>query len=277
MINDSRASLFRWSTRLLARGRMVFSRDEAIHAIGVDHGAFLDAAERLQRQGLLIKPRRGFYVIVPPQFLLWGAPPPSWYIDDMMRFEGLGYYVGLLKASELRVPTQQPVMEFQVVTEKQLTRICAGRSIISFHYRKRLADVRIGVEDYKTDTGYMKVSSPELTALDLVRYVSAVGGLSNVAAFLVDLAKEIDAAKLARLSDSFERSVGQRLGYLLDSLGYTDRTGPMNASISARSRGWIELDPTETRCTSLSPRLVKRERKWHVVARPTLENGTLTE
>ena len=218
-------------------------------------------------KGRLIKPRRGFYVIVPPQFLLWGAPPPSWYIDDLMRFEGLRYYVGLLKASELRVSTQQPVMEFQVVTEKQLTPICVGRSMIKFHYRKRLADVHIGVEEYKTDTGYMKVSSPELTALDLVRYVSAVGGLSSVATSLVDLATEIDAAKLATLSNSFERSVGQRLGYLLDSLGYTDRTGPMNTAISGRSRNWIELDPTETKYPELSPSPVKQERKWRVVAR----------
>jgi hypothetical protein len=43
---------------------------------------------------MLLNPRRGFYVVVPPQYLSWGAPPPSWYIDDLMRHEGHSYYVG---------------------------------------------------------------------------------------------------------------------------------------------------------------------------------------
>ena len=88
MIPDTRSTLSIWATDLLSAGRIVFARDEAMAEIGVGHGAFLDAAERLQRRGHLISPRRGFYVIVPPRFLAWGAPPPSWYIDDLMRFEG---------------------------------------------------------------------------------------------------------------------------------------------------------------------------------------------
>ena len=75
-------------TRLLSTGRVVFSRDEARQALGVSDGALLDAAERQQRRQHLISPRRGFYVIVPPQYLAWGAPPPPGYIDDLMRHEG---------------------------------------------------------------------------------------------------------------------------------------------------------------------------------------------
>ena len=40
------------------------------------------------------------------------APPPPWYIDDLMRFEDCSYYVGLLKAGELHGATHQAVMEF---------------------------------------------------------------------------------------------------------------------------------------------------------------------
>jgi hypothetical protein len=83
--------------------------------------------ERQQKHGHLITPRRGFYVIVPPQFMSWGAPPPSWYIDALMRHEGRPYYVGLLKAAELHGATHHAVMEFQVVTDKRLPKIRAGR------------------------------------------------------------------------------------------------------------------------------------------------------
>ena len=264
-------TLSSWTSNLLASGRVVFSRGEAMRAIGVGRGAFLDVAERLQRQGRLIKPRQGFYAIVPPQFLLWGAPPPSWYIDDLMRFERRDYYVGLLKASELHGSSQQAVMEFHVVTDKQLPRIQAGRSMIAFHYRKDIAAVRGGVEEHKTDTGYMKVSSPELTALDLLRYAPAVGGLDNAAAVLVDLAAKLDAEKLAFLSRTFERSVVRRLGYLLESHGYSEKVGLMRAALGDLSGGWVELDPTEAKDPVFAAKPMKRDPKWRVVVRRTPE------
>ena len=183
-----------------------------------------------------------------------------------MRFERRDYYVGLLKASELHGSSQQAVMEFQVVTDKQMPRIQAGRSMIAFHYRRDLADVR-GVEEHKTDTGHMKVSSPELTALDLLRYAPAVGGLDHVATVLVDLASKLDAEKLAALSGTVERSVVRRLGYLLESLGYADRVGLMNTALGEAQGGWVELDPTEARDPLFAPSPVARNPKWRVVVR----------
>lgn len=70
-----------------------------------------------------------------PQFASWGAPPPSWYIDALMRHEHQPYYVGLLKAAELHGATHQAVMEFQVGAGKRLPKIRAGRSRIVFYYR----------------------------------------------------------------------------------------------------------------------------------------------
>src|ERR1017187_2992220 len=141
MIKSQRLTFSSYMTHLLSTGRVVFSRDEAQEALGVSHGALLDAAERQQRKRHLLNPRRGFYVIVPPQYLVLGAPPPSWYIDDLMRHEGRAYYVGLLKAAELHGATHQAVMEFQVITDIRLPRIRAGRSAIAFYYRKDMAAI----------------------------------------------------------------------------------------------------------------------------------------
>lgn len=267
MFKHRQTSLRLWTMSLLASGRVVFSIEEAMQAIGVGRGALLDAAERLQLQGRLIKPRHGFYVIVPPQFLSWGAPPPSWYIDDLMRFEGRDYYVGLLKASDLHGSSPQAIMEFQVVTDKQLTRLQTGRSMISFRYRRDLADVRSGIEKHKTDTGYMKVSSPELTALDLLRYAPSIGGLDNVATMLVELAAKIDAEKLAVLSRSFARSVVRRLGYLLESHGYSEKVTRMRKMLGDLPDGWVELDPTEAMDPVFAAKPIEREPSWRVVVR----------
>ena len=116
---DKRLTLSTYMTGLLSAGRAVFTRDEAVSALGVTPRGFLKAAERQQHRKALLNLRHGFYVVVPPQYLSWGAPPPAWYIDDLMRHEGHAYYVGLLKAAELHGATHQVVMEFQVVTDKR--------------------------------------------------------------------------------------------------------------------------------------------------------------
>src|ERR1700724_1180123 len=144
-----RSSLPHYMADLLSQGRTVFTRDEAVKALGVTPRGFLKAAEREQRRGALLNPRRGFYVVVSPQFLSWRAPPPAWYIDELMRHERRPYYVGLLKAAELHGATHHAVMEFQVVTDRQLPKIRAGRSWITFHSRKDLNSVRAGVVERK--------------------------------------------------------------------------------------------------------------------------------
>ena len=65
MTRGNRASLADYVTELQSKGRIVFDADEAVVALGTNRGAFLDAAQRLQKRGSLISPRKGFYVAVP--------------------------------------------------------------------------------------------------------------------------------------------------------------------------------------------------------------------
>ena len=238
----TRQSLSKYTDRLLSEGRSVFTATEAENDLGVGHRSFLDAAERLQRSQKLLTPRQGFYVVVPPQYAGWGGPPPTWFIDALMRREGAAYYVGLLKAAEFHGATHQAVMQFQVVCGKRLRDIRAGRSVIVFYFRRKMGNPLAGVEDRKTDTGTMKMSSAALTALDLIRYPQASGGIDNVATVLADLAPTIDADALASLSTQVEQSVVQRLGHLLDRVGEDRLTGPMLDGL--RSRADPALDRT---------------------------------
>jgi predicted transcriptional regulator of viral defense system len=265
MIGRERSTLSSFALGLLAAGRSVFSADEAQQAIGVGRGAFLDAAERLQRRGRLLRLRRGFYVVVPPQFHSWEAPPPSWYIDDLMRHEGRPYYVGLLKAAELHGATHHAVMEFQVVTDRQIPRIRAGRSFITFHFRKDIQPVLSAVESRKTDTGSMKVSSVELTVLDLVRYAHAAGGIDAAATALVDLGGKIDGGKLAAIAGHFERATVQRLGYLLDRLGHEAAAHPLHRQLFARpSVPWVKLEPAGHKGGVSAGEPAERNERWRV-------------
>ena len=268
MLHDQRSALSSYVSGLLSAGQTVFTAEEAEQALGVGHGAFLDAAERLQRREALLNPRQGFYVVVPPQYASWGAPPPAWYIDALMRRESEAYYVGLLKAAELHGATHQAVMEFQVVTAKRLPRIRAGRSLIVFYFRKDMEAVMAGIEDRKTDTGMMKISSAALTALDLLRYPQACGGIDNVATVLSDLGQKIDPQQLAALSALVERPVVQRLGYLLEHLGHDALTEPMLEALYARgSLPWTELDRKGAQDPDFAPEPRQRDLRWRVIVR----------
>ena len=268
MFHDQRSALSRFASGVLSEGRTVFTAGEAERALGIGHGAFLDAAERLQRREALLNPRQGFYIVVPPQFASWGAPPPAWYIDDLMRYEGQPYYVGLLKAAELHGATHQAVMEFQVVSPKRLPTIRAGRSLMVFYFRKYMDGVKPGIEAHKTDSGIMKISSAALTALDLLRYPQASGGSDNVATVLLDLGQKIDPQELAALSEVVERTVVQRLGHLLEHLGHGSRTGPMLEALQRRgSPLWTELDREEARDPYFAPEPREYDPRWHVVVR----------
>ena len=268
MIRIDRSTLSSYAFGLLARGRGFFSADEAQKEIGISRGAFLDAAERLQRRGQLIRPRRGFYVIVPPQHATTGAPPPEWYIDVLMRHEQRPYYVGLLTAAAAHGASHQAVMEFQVVTNKLLPDIEAGRTRIVFSYRKDMAAISAGIEDRKTQSGYMKLSSPELTALDLVRYPQSGAGLDNIATVLSELTDRLQPKKLAALSGAFEKAVVQRLGHLLGRLGYPQIAEAMFVALSARGPlPWVELDPKQAGDPDLSPLPSERDARWRIIVR----------
>lgn len=265
MMLEPGSTLQDYLLELQSGGRISFTSEEASTALGIKHSAFQASAARLQKKRQLLNPRHGFYVIVPPQYHTWEAPPPSWYIDDLMRHEGRTYYVGLLKAAEIHGATHHAIMEFQIITDKQLSKIRAGRSFIAFYFRKNMAASLAGIESHKTDTGSMKISSAELTALDLLRYLHAVGGIDSVATILKDLGSHLDPNKLAKLAVHFERSTIQRLGYLLDRLGYPALTEPLRNLLFSKSPvPWAQLEPMDRKQRNLGESPLEKNERWRV-------------
>jgi hypothetical protein len=184
----------------------------------------------------------------------------------VISFEARPYCVGLLKAAELHGASHQAVMEFQVVTDKRLPSMRAGRSLLSFHFRKDMAAIAAGIDAHKTDTGTMRLSGVELTALDLLRYPGAAGGIDAIATVLTDLAPKINGDRLAALGSACERSVVQRLGYLLDRLGHKDGAERLHEHLakSPKAPPWIELDRKSAASNNSASALGRNER-WHVI------------
>jgi AbiEi antitoxin C-terminal domain len=110
----------------------------------------------------------------------------------------------------------------------------------------------------------MKISSPELTALDLLRYARVAGTLDSIATVVSDLGAKLHAAPLAALAPAFERSVLQRLGYLLDFVNQADCANMLHDYLQkARPLPWIELEPSPRRAKSKP--VIERDTRWNVI------------
>ncbi len=173
-------------------------------------------------------------MIVPPEYRAAGSLPASWFIRDLMDYLGRPYYVGLLTAASLHGAAHQAPQEFQVVTDRPLGVIEVGRVRIRFVKKTYLA--RTPTVGIKTPTGEMRVSTPEATVIDLVRYPEHCGGLSNVATVLRELAEGLDGAELVRVAEvDGEVAYAQRLGYLLELVGGQEIARALAEWVAART------------------------------------------
>ena len=212
-------SIQTWVEGQMMRGRYIFTKQD-LTALQMYHNpdSLAKALYRLQEKGVMMSPWQNFYVAIPMEYRLKGEVPPSFYIDDLMRYAGRDYYVSLLTAAALNGAGHQRPMVFNVtISGEQVASSVKNGTLLDFNVRQTFP---IGYANkVKVQTGYMNVSSPELTALDLVDHEEKVGGLSRVAEVLVELSEVMrwDESKLPLLN-SFSAPVVQRLGYLLDAI-----------------------------------------------------------
>jgi len=258
MARKSSQPLARLVDALQGRGRYSFTRDEVAGAVGRSPSGLDQALWRLRGQGRLVSPRRGFYVIVPAEYRKAGAPPATWFIDDLMRYLEQPYYVALLSAAALYGAAHQQPMLFQVMTDRPTRPVRAGRVRIVFHMSRHVEQAPITT--MQTETGYIPVSTPEVTALDLVRFRAASGHLSTVATVLSELAEGLDASRLGGACKPYATPVIQRLGFLLDKLGQTVLNGALAEELAGRRLRPVELVP------GVRGRTRRTDPTWRVIA-----------
>ena len=159
---------------------------------------------------------RGFYVIIPVQYVLRGSVPATYYIDQLMAYLSKPYYVCMLSAAELLGAAHQRPQQFSVMTTFPKRRVVSTRNvIIDWFYREGLPEDALITKN--TETGTIRISNPLLTAADLVQYQQHVGGLSRVATILEELSEQINIkSQFASLASFVKKVTWQRLGYILE-------------------------------------------------------------
>ena len=206
-----------WIEKMQSSGKSCFSFSEALeHFSALQPNSLKRSLTRLAGKHKICSVWKGFYVIVPVEYQSKGIIPAVYYIDQLMRFLGRDYYISLLNAAEFYGAAHQRPMEFTIMTTPPSLRSTLKKDI-KINFNNKSVILAQYTQQRKTPASYVKISSPELTAADLVQFEKTIGGLNRASTVFYELAESCRFKKLK--ADFFEyvpTPVIQRLGYLLD-------------------------------------------------------------
>lgn len=267
------ATLAQYIKDIRAKGKRSFTKQEALKDLGISSDSFNHRILRLKKSGDLITPAKNFYVIVPPEHKALGSIPADELVALLMKYKKLNYYACLLTAAQYHGASHQRAMVFQVMTSKQLQPLKFGSVKIDFVYKKSLKD--LPVQDFKTAYEMIKVSSPELTAMDLLQYPERSLGLSNIATIFYELIEAINPVKLMELiKSSGEISWVQRMGYILEQIDtWDDKAAKRKAQVIKKLESYVKKhNPSYiTLYSSIHGNACPRNSKWRIIENSSIE------
>lgn len=228
-------------TYLLSKGELVLPKKSVEEHLERSDAAIRNSIKRQVKARKLIPLLRGYYLIIPPEYIQLGFVPPELFIDDLMKAIKATYYVGILSAASFHGASHQAVQVFQVMVNKQVKPIPLGRTRIVFYYNRFLKSIPL--QQMKTERGPINVSTPEATAFDLIRYVHRSGNLNHVATVLKELAEALREDQLKKVAPLYSLIYAQRLGYLLDLLGHSKLTQDLSDYVKNSDPLYTPLRP----------------------------------
>lgn len=254
-------------TRLQSYEEYAFSWEELTTNCDTPQPTLRKDLIRLAERGDILNLRKGFYLILPPRYRSLGKLPLQLYVDKLFRYLGKPYYVAFYSAAGLHGASHQQVQQdYVVTTSPALLDINKQNVVIRFfkvtHWPQK------NIQQRKSDAGMFKVSSPALTAVDLIYHQSKLGGLNRMLANIEELAEEITLQDITELLSWYpHKSAIQRFGFLLEELqGESERTALVFQYLEENNFYPVLLSPTtEQRAGSTGNR-------WKIDVNFELEN-----
>lgn len=247
-------------------GRNCFCFEEALAYHGGSKASVQQALYRLVKAHELFSPKKDFYVIVPLEYQKIGSISSLWFIDGYMKSIPCSYYVGLLSAAAMLGAGHQQPQGLQVITSKQRSPLHKKEAHIQFYTTQTIDDALL--VSHKTPYGYVRVSSPALTLLDLFRFPYAAGYMNNIATVMGELADQITVRSLTDVIDRQAKVPHiQRMGYMSAVLGLI-KIEQVCATFIARQKRLMVV--------SLNPQVKKEsdqiDNQWKININDTIES-----
>lgn len=261
-------NLYEYIQSLKKNGKCSFSISDVLSALNTkSRKAILSSIEHLVLKEELVSPAKGFYIILPPEYQILGCLPAEFFIPYLMDYWKCNYYACLLTAANYHGASHQAVMVFQVMSEKRRPPIICGKIQINFILNKNLQDSP--TQKISTRMSMLTISTPEGTAMDLLKYPRQSGGLSHIATILTELHETMTAGKLLELAKkSTTLAWQQRLGYILELVGANELANAIHENLSEQKRvDYILLAPGK----KINKNSRKNE-KWKIIENITIES-----
>jgi len=254
------------------KGNRYFTVEQLMLDLNISRNAALNSIARIKKDGDLISPAKGLYVIVPPEHQPYGSIPAEDLTPILMSYLKLEYYVAMLSAASFYGATHQKPAHFQIITNKRIKHpLEFGQIKLEITHKKNINNLPI--RDFTVSTGYLKVASPELVIFDLLSYMSKSGGLNHIATVLSELVSVIDCNKLLELAEQIgEKAWLQRLGFILEKIDSMDEEkvlqliNQLQNYLSKKSLVFVPL------ATELAQTGCARIKKWKIIENTTIES-----
>lgn len=198
-------------------GKLYFTLEEIKKKFNIEYKtAIKHSLNRLFKLGRIVSVYKGFYIIIPPEYKHQKVLPPALFMDALMRYLQRTYYVGLLSAAIYHGASHQQAQEYFIFIKKPPLRPTKAKGL-KINYVVKSVMPLISLDKKKTDAGYLNISNPELTAIDLIEFQHRIGGLNRASTVLYELTESMEQGRFEKvLNGGVSISVIQRLGYLLD-------------------------------------------------------------
>ncbi|MCK5882325.1 MAG: hypothetical protein KAG61_01445 [Bacteriovoracaceae bacterium] len=264
---EQRKTVSLYLDEIVKQSRFYFTIDEICQELSLKRSSVSVSLSRLAKKDKVQMIRKGFGIITGNTL---GTLHPVNFIDAMMKYLDAKYYVGLLNAASYKGASHQAVMNYTVVADKKVRPIRLKGLKIEFVTKSYFEEI-VEIERASSTYGYFNISSPELTAVDLISFPRRSGYWNNIATVLEDLLDEIDIEKLAMICSKkrIPTAVVQRLGYLLDIvLSEEEKAEHILRVIEDRRPSKILLAPSNKN-GDLSQ--IPYSKKWMILENTTVE------
>lgn len=250
---------------LATQGRSSFTEDEALKETGLSKIALKSALKRLKKKQEIASPLPGFFIIIPPEYESLQSLPPEQFIDGLMHFLKMPYYVSLISAAQFYGAAHQKPQIFQVIIPKPRRDLQVGRVKISFTCKSG-AEQSI-VRQFNTPRGFVQVADPATIAIDLVLFPQKAGGISAVFEILSDLSEHLNIEFLKKEIVQVKQVPPlQRLGYFFEMLNLEELAQLCEGQL--KKQRYVRkalLDPQE------KPEDALLNSRWHLIINTELE------
>ena len=258
----------KWSEFFLdlrEHGRCTFTFDDVRNHFNLSEQSISQELYRYSVNKHIVKIRKGFYGILTPETAIGGMLPPDLFIDALMKSLHKPYYVALLSASALYGAAHQQPMEYFVVAQTPAPRSIWSKKLKLTFISKKTWE-QSAVEQKKTRSGYLHVSSPELTAFDLLDNIQTFG-INRITTILQELYEEMRPSRLSKIAKQIDNKANiQRLGYILDTVIHSEKlSDSLYKLLSKASFSLVSLSPQKEKKGEV-------DNRWKVIINMQIES-----